>query len=410
MTSGPSKTVKGMFATVRKYYQTTPLFSLFILEIIMLLYLFLEINNHRFWMNDFKVYYTASGRLLNGETLYQMAIDGHYHYKYSPPCALFFIPFRLFPFIVAKILYWILLSLLICTGFYIILRLFELEKGLLPPPRYNLLVFLTALIMSVHIERELHLGQVNNLLLVIFLAILYFSLHNRIVISALLWAASIFIKPFGLIFLPYFIIKKNYRILLYWLIFMTVFFLAPLIFYSPEAMAQEYHHWVEEIRIELANKEGLGGAGNHTIFSVLYRYTPFRLLQFSMQATFVFQLVILVAIGGMVFYLLLKGRKLGNARILEFSFLISLVPLLSFTSYNAFVAFELSVFLILLYFVKLPKGMKLAAIVGLILLGGNIHDLLGHSLWTTINNWSLVTIGAILILVCLVYLRIKEIA
>ncbi len=398
-----------MLGILKKYYHGTSLFSLLILYIIMLAFLVMEINNHRLWMNDFKVYYTASGRFIKGETLYQPLIDGHFHYKYSPPAAFFFTPFLLFPFSVASVLYWLINSALVCLGFYLILKLLQSRHTDIPISRLNFVILLTALIMSVHLERELHLGQVNHLLLVTYIAIMFLFVQNRMVAPAILWAGSLFIKPFGLIFLPYFIVKRKYGMLIYGLLFLIVFLMIPFLFYSPVAMWKEYHYWLSEMGLELAQKEGFLAAGNHTIFSILVRYTPLRYLHFNDQLKLIYQLFILVLISGIFLYLLKKGRRMNKPQILEFSFLISLIPMLSFTSYNAFGFFELTVFLVVFHFSDFSKRIKIAAIIGVIFVGGNIHDIMGHKLWTLFNDWSLVGIGALLLMVGLVFLRKEQI-
>ena len=76
--------------------------------------------NHRFWLNDFKVYYGGATALLNGEQVYGVLYSlGSGYYKYSPFTALLAIPFCLFNFNTAAIFQFFILS------FSIILLFFE---------------------------------------------------------------------------------------------------------------------------------------------------------------------------------------------------------------------------------------------------------------------------------------------
>jgi hypothetical protein len=83
---------------------------------------------------------------------------------------------------------------------------------------------------------------------------------------------------------------------------------------------------------------------------------------------------------------------------------------LSFTSYNAFGFLALAVILILFHMPELSKVQRLLAIGGLILIGFNIHDIVGHELWVIFNDLSLVAIGAIFLLAVQISMRIREIA
>jgi len=83
--------------------------------------------------------------------------------------------------------------------------------------------------------------------------------------------------------------------------------------------------------------------------------------------------------------------------VLECAFLINLIPLLSFTSHNAFGFVELSVILILYYFKHVPLWLKITAIAGMVLSGGNIYDVVGRKLWFVFDNASLVGIGGLVL-------------
>ena len=98
---------------------TRPWLGLAFILIVCLSFLFAEAINHRLWLSDFEVYYKAAYRLINAENLYRHSEDGHYIFKYSPVSALIFIPFTLFSFGVAKIIYWLFLTGIIILNFYI---------------------------------------------------------------------------------------------------------------------------------------------------------------------------------------------------------------------------------------------------------------------------------------------------
>ncbi len=139
----------------------------------------LEVKNHRFRSSDFKVYYRAGERLINSENLYRPDIDGHYYYKYSPTAALYFVPAALLPLELAKVLHWTVMALTACLGFYLALLMVRPNFHDDDPKLINNLILLTGLILSVHIEREFYLGQVNHILLVLFLLIVFLTARGR---------------------------------------------------------------------------------------------------------------------------------------------------------------------------------------------------------------------------------------
>jgi len=168
-----------------------------------------------------------------------------------------------------------------------------------------------------------------------------------------------------LIFLPWFFLRNRWK--------QADIFSAALLcwtgfgpFYrAPKALSQ-YHGWTRELSIELSHKQDLLEKGNHTVFSIVARYTPLRFTSIVTTYVHYYQLSLLIAIGLLFLYIVIKGRGLpGRTYVLECAFLINLIPLLSFTSHNAFGFVELSVILILYYFKHVPLWLKITAIAGM---------------------------------------------
>lgn len=228
----------------RLAWSKSTFFGFGLIVLISLAYLFADSANNNLRVIDFKVYYQAAENILWGNSLYNCYIDNdpHYLFKYSPASAMFFIPFHVFPFEVAKIVYWVLLTAIIILGFYLCIQIID-PTLLSQPSRANKIILLALLPLVLHFTRELHLGQVNHLLLVIYIGALYLILKKKYLLSALLIASSIYIKPFGLIFLPYFVYKKYYKLTGYSVLFLLIIGLLPLAFWQSWPMfVQEYQN------------------------------------------------------------------------------------------------------------------------------------------------------------------------
>jgi hypothetical protein len=378
--------------------------------------MFAEIINHRFWLSDFEVYYKAANRILHSQNLYQISADGHYVFKYSPTSAIYFVPFIIFPFAIAKFVYWLFLTSIIVLGFYLCIKI--LKPSLFTNQdvkSINTITLLATSILAIHFLRELHLGQVNYLLLFLYITALYFYKKQKRTIFSLILAISIFIKPFTFIFIPYLIVKKKYPELLMFACFTLVLFLLPFLFYgSIETTLGQYQQWLSELRIELSHKQGLLENANHTIFSVFARYTPIRFLLINGRILFVYQIVMLIAIGiSFIWFTKINSKNISDEQqhyfsIIEFSLLVSFIPLLAFTSENAFIFSQILVFIILLHYKSLKNYEKGLAIVAFIFIGGNFGELIGSEMSKIFNDFSLITFGTLILIYLLYVLRIRN--
>lgn len=390
--------------------------GLILLSMICILFMFAEIINHRFWLSDFEVYYKAADRIFQSQNLYRIIADGHYIFKYSPTSAIYFIPYIIFPFAIAKYVYWLFLTCIIVIGFYLCLKILKPAFFTnLRSKSINIIILLATLILAIHFLRELHLGQVNYLLLFLYIVALYFYKLEKRTLFSLVLAISIFIKPFTLIFVPYLVIKKKYAELLLFAIFSFVLFLLPFLFYgSIETTLNQYQLWFNELRIELSHKQGLLDNANHTIFSVIARYTPIRFILINGTIAFVYQILMLIGIGTTFLWfskINSKNNNIGQQRyfsIIELSLLVTLIPLLAFTSENAFIFSQILVFIILLNYKNFKKHEKGLSIVAFIFIGGNFSELIGKSLSKIIDDISLISIGTLILIYLLFNLRIRN--
>lgn len=378
-----------------------------------------EVINGRFYMHDFEVYYKSAARFVQGQELYRIKADGHFVFKYAPTSAFYFFPLSLLPYSVANVIYWLLLTLslsLILNSFYKITSGGDKVTSKLEEEQYsfrqkNVVMLLTFLTIITHFHRELHLGQVNLLLLALFVFTLQNIIQKNNKIAGFLLAISLFIKPFGLIFMPYLFLKKRFRAFFYTLIFLLVLCLLPLLFYPSLTTFKElYLSWFQELAIELKAKQSLLQAGNHTIFSVLARYTPLQYLMGNAMAARVYQVILLVLAGLAFLYFTWLGRHLKQPLVAEGAILICLIPLFAVTSMNAFL-FSVPTILFLLYHTpRLPGWGKVALAIACILIGGNNYDLVGRRVYDILEDNSVYTFGALMALALMFYLRHKLVA
>ena len=370
----------------------------------------LEWRNHGIHLPDFEVYYRSAVRLLNGENLYRIQSDGFYVFKYSPACAAMFIPFTIFPFSVAKILYWLFLTGVTASSFFLCLQLVSPGLHIKSSSKFNLYILLLTLSLGLFLYREFMLGQVNVVLFLSYLLMIRFYQHQKPIPVALIWAAGIMLKPWGLIFLPYFLLKKDFRIVLYFMAFALLFIVFPVVFYGYPGVVEQTGKWFHELSVELGNKQDLGIEANHTVFSVLYRYTPLGFVEITGYWKLIYQLVVLCLLALLTLLFIRGGAVMNRKEVAEGALIIGLMPLIAQPSYNAFLLVALALTIVIVHFRRLPLWCKILIITGIILLGGNYNDLWGTQLSDRFLELSFVAIGAIFILIPVFLLRFKRIA
>jgi len=178
------------------------------------LYLALLFINHRFQLSDFNVYYGAADALMNGEQVYGKAFGlSSGFYKYSPEILVPFLPFALLKYDVAAVLFY-----LINTGI-ILLLLNEFKQTFFKENSWGrevwFFLIVTVLFFGDQLERELFLGNVNALLLLLTLWSVRSIENNQRAKAGLIYAVVLCFKIHFLILLPYFILKKEWKVLLY---------------------------------------------------------------------------------------------------------------------------------------------------------------------------------------------------
>ena len=177
-----------------------------VVGIICLGYLVLEWYNGRAQMADFRVYYDAANALIHGDMLYGKAFGvSSGFYKYSPFACIPFIPLALLPYGIASVVYYLLTTAAII---WFSLRVSKVVSGTETLNTLTLPI-LTGLFLIDHLERELHLGNINLLLLIALFESYILLKSNRNQKGGALYGLVLLFKPHFLLLLPYLIWKKR---------------------------------------------------------------------------------------------------------------------------------------------------------------------------------------------------------
>jgi hypothetical protein len=360
--------------------------------------------NVRFDLVDFEVYFRTAERMIEGTAIYRIESDGHFVYKYAPSAALYFIPFVCLGFGLSKWVYWLILTALLVWA---LAAMSELSWAKKSNKSINIILIFSVLSVIPHIHLDWHLGQVNLLLMALYVLIIKAFLEDRQKLLGAILGISIFIKPFGLIFLPYLFIKKRFSSVFYTLLWSLIIGFLPFIFYpSWEQFTGLYDGWINELLIEMSGKQDLMADGNHTIFSVLARYTPLQYLLNSPFSQKLYQILVLgiMAVGFLKY--MKKGEFIPCSFTSEFALLCSWIPLLAFSSQNAYLFTLPLIVYLMFHFDKLNLPVKLLFILGCFLIGINMHDLVGPEMHKLMLKHSIYVFGSLAITTSAFYLRL----
>ena len=359
-------------------------FALVLLAIGLLL-LAVELINGRFWLNDFRVYYGAANALLHGEPLYGVAhgLDSGI-FKYAPFMAVLFVPFALLPYTLAAIVFYLVILAAFIAA---VLRADKLDREHLPGDRTGQYapLFLTALIGIVHLHRELHLGNINVILLLALLVALDLLVQRRILQSGIVLGAVMMAKPHFVVLLPLLLLHREFRATITALLTAVVCVGVPTIFLGFARTIDLHAQWFTEMakhNAVLIYTSGSERNAINTVYSFLHRafidfFTP---EPFAMEPLVILGLIA-SAFGSFVIHNLRRSSVKGDSSGFVFAYLwlVALVPSITLTDTEHFLfALPLVAFIVhALLSGSRPRWLLWLAIPILFGYGGNWEDALG---------------------------------
>ncbi|MDR0802768.1 glycosyltransferase 87 family protein [Fluviicola sp.] len=188
----------------------------------------MESLNGRLWTNDFRVYYDATHDFFAGNNPYKhnYGLDTG-HFKYPPFTLYLFSPQLLFSFKTGQIIH-ILLSSFAFMYSVMNMRMLTERFPLFGSRKvsYGMLYLLFACVV-IHITREMHLGNINLLLLLFFNLGLRALLNNKEIPLVIYWSLMIVLKPIMILVLLPLIFNKRVKTIMLMTSLGIFFFLVP---------------------------------------------------------------------------------------------------------------------------------------------------------------------------------------
>ncbi|MBI3019621.1 MAG: DUF2029 domain-containing protein [Deltaproteobacteria bacterium] len=217
---------------------------------------------------DFKVYhYTAQAFLSGNMDIYNVAYQPNFYFKYAPMWGLFFMPFGFFSLQTGSIIYELLNLILVIANLHIIGLILKYYKIIFHP----ILYVIGMLVLSNVIVSDIMQGQQNFLVSYLVLLALYAYLKKQwYAFSALLLSSAVSLKLPALIFLFFFLKKRDIRMLLWILIFFISTNVISAALLNPAQPFKLFLDWFNVLFT--SNSLLLFNDGTRSVFTLFGRY------------------------------------------------------------------------------------------------------------------------------------------
>lgn len=353
-------------------------------------------------MVDFEVNNTAGQRIRAGETLYRQE-DGHYQFKYPPFAAFLYVPVSFLPLPAAKFA-WFLLVLASSA------LVFQLSYALVRPEAkkaWVLRVF-PPLILAKFFLRELQLGQINALITAMLLIMVTVLIRNedrpgggaRESWAGVLWGVSSALKPYALIFLPYWVLKKKWLVLAGGGLVLVLAFLGPALNYGLSGNIQVHGEWLNSL--SRSTPSLLSTQDNISLIALFIRWTG------RAQLSRALYLVTVATLALVFLFLMIRGRGIPRGMILESALLLTLIPIVSPLGWDYTLLSSVpAVMLVLNSFDAFSRPARAFLILNLAAAGLSIYDLMGRVLYAKFMALSVITLNFLVLSAFLAWLRTK---
>lgn len=349
-------------------------------------------------MADFEVNYKAGQRIRSGETLYRTA-DGHWQFKYLPFSAFLYVPLTLFSLSAAKAVWFT--AILLAT-----IMIFVLSSQLIDSKRTTFFspAFFAALILARYFLRELQLGQINALITFLLVAGIWLLVRSPRpragAAGGALAGLAAALKPYSVIFIPYFALRKRWAALGSGLAVIGLAVFAPVLFYGWRGNLVVLGEWKSSLSASTPSL--LSSQDNVSLIGFLLKRTAAQSLALVSYG------VILAVLAGLVLFLLNKGKRVSRPSILDGFLLLALIPLVSPLGWDyTFLSSAPAVMLICRHYDKYRRFWKGFLIFDFLIISLSLYDLLGRRLYAEFMSASIITISFLVLLGYLAYLRIK---
>lgn len=375
---------------------------------------------------DFMGYINAGHLTLNGENIYSDYLN-----TWPPFFSVFCVPLSVlddWSSVLIRVI-WLLLSVVAMFWSMRISIRWLFKKELKWPYQIdgenqisftNFLVFIPFLILFRFLLDNLANIQINIFLLWAVLLTIDWFIKGYYKRAGVLLAFSISLKVYPIFLLLYFMFKREFSIVLWTILFLFVFNALPLVVYGYEEALGYYAHWWNEIASPYTSVQHK----NQSFFSMLRSlfthespgldiYLNIANLPLDVLKKVAYAILIIGALYPMYLFKNKLKNKAGILAILEYSFVLTAIPILTPLSWKAYFIFLWPAYLVIYYYLfqlkerqdlpylKILKGLFFLSIILTVV---STDLFVGPWFSDVMEVFSSITIGTLLLMLMLLFL------
>ena len=362
---------------------------------------------------DFRVYHHTALKVLKGQDIYFRDTLAVTPFKYSPFFAFCFAPFGLLPIKLAASFFFALNFILAIALFYLASEVTQARMRLraLPGRKLALLYGLGALFLLRFIFLVWDSGQVTILMDVLLLAGLVLLFKGKDVAAGACIASAILIKYTPVIFVPYLILRKQFKAAVWTMVFVVVFLLLPALAVGIQKETAYLSSWIPSIIETSLDKKSFTDTENQSLISMAIRFFSDSEKGINVMRLTFAQGKSLGCAFAACLYVLVLIPPFGKQRDqrMDYALLFSFLPLFNPNGWLVnFVALAVPYSLLIGYLIEIKwkdRFVVICVFAGFVLTALMAHDIVGKHAETRAELLSNVTIGALYLVAALLKLK-----
>ena len=346
---------------------------------------------------DFEVYSRAGNRVLAHAPLYRPD-DGHYQFKYLPLFALAVVPFARIDQETAKAVWFVM-------SFGLLVAFVRRSVRALPDRRMSevALAWLAVLFVGRFYVKELILGQANIIFGLLLILALTAVQARRSSLAGILVGLATFVKPYGVVFLPWLAVAGGIAALASAAVVLVVGVALPAVSYGWSGNLALLNGWYQTVTS--TTPENLLFGENISLATMWAKWVgPGR-------AATILATACGIGLLALVGWAWSRRASVNEPNYLEFAMLMALVPLLSPQGWNYVLVLATPAVILLIDRLRdLTWPWRVLSGAAVAVAGLTIYDLIGRAIYSSFLQWSLVSVAAIVFVVSLTHLRMRALA
>ena len=358
------------------------------------LFTIVELNHDKLWTNDFIVYFDATIDYFNGNNPYvkNYGLDTGY-FKYPPFTLYIFKFFTFFSYGTSQLIHLFLLMTSLIISLITLKELSHKIFGFKFKTNQAWILFVTFLIVAIHLVREFHMGNINLYLLVLLVLGLKYIYKDKPLLTALFWSLMLILKPIMLLAVIPLVFYKKWKTIVFMAGFGLFFFLFPIVNNGWSGNLLLWSNWVKSVS---SHGEYIVSQNSLTYLSNYY---------FGIISEWIPSLICLAILLVLMIIRIFKGAKEDAQLIIWSAILTAFTPNFFVTDTEHFLLIiPLIVFLLhLLSKTRSVIGWILTSI-GMVLFSFNSKDLWGKELSDNFDAHGVLGIGNMLFVIVFLWL------